>query len=173
MNPTKILICGPESVGKTTLTQALAKEFKLPYVEEYARKYFNKHPLSNDIAIIEDIAMQQISLETEAIKKHPIVFCDTGLINIKIWMQFYGFSTPSFINEFIEKESYDFALLLYPNIPWVSDGQRANPEDRIALFHSFREELENYNIPYSTIDSLEESRFKDSVAAVQNFLTKV
>ena len=36
-----IVITGPESSGKTTLTKALAKAFKTGYTEEYSREYLN------------------------------------------------------------------------------------------------------------------------------------
>ena len=32
----KVVICGPESTGKSTLTQELASYFKTNYVSEYA-----------------------------------------------------------------------------------------------------------------------------------------
>ena len=37
----KIIVTGPESSGKTTLCKALSKHFKIPFSEEYARKYLN------------------------------------------------------------------------------------------------------------------------------------
>ena len=35
----KVVICGPESTGKSTLSQELASYFKTNYVSEYARDY--------------------------------------------------------------------------------------------------------------------------------------
>ena len=35
----KVVICGPESTGKSTLTQELASYFKTNYVSRYARDY--------------------------------------------------------------------------------------------------------------------------------------
>ena len=35
----KVVICGPESTGKSTLTQELASYFNTNYVSEYARDY--------------------------------------------------------------------------------------------------------------------------------------
>ena len=37
----KIIVTGPESSGKTTLTKKLSKHFKTPYVEEYSRLYLS------------------------------------------------------------------------------------------------------------------------------------
>ena len=37
----KIIVTGPESSGKTTLCKSLSKHFKIPYSEEFARKYLD------------------------------------------------------------------------------------------------------------------------------------
>lgn len=173
MSKTNILICGPESVGKTTLTHQLSVQFNLPFIEEFARKYFDMHPLSNDQEVIKKIAREQIQLETKSIQENAVVLLDTGLINIKIWIEFLGYETPPFIKEYLLKKPYNFALLLYPNIPWVADGQRANPNDRIALFKRFRAELEKYGIPYQIIDAEGPQRLQESIQSLEKFLAKV
>ena len=35
----KVVVIGPESTGKSTLTEALALHFNCPYRKEYAREY--------------------------------------------------------------------------------------------------------------------------------------
>ena len=52
----KVVICGPESTGKSTLTQELASYFKTNYVSEYARDYLqNKWDdnFINDVKIVD------------------------------------------------------------------------------------------------------------------------
>ena len=39
----KIAIIGPESSGKTTISQAIANYFQTNYVPEYAREYLTKN----------------------------------------------------------------------------------------------------------------------------------
>lgn len=172
MKRIKILICGPESTGKTTLTRELAKQLKFAHVEEFAREYFDINPLSNEREVIEKIARKQIHIEREASKKHQTIICDTGLINIKVWMEFIELKIPNFVEDHIRKSRYDFALLLYPNTPWIADGQRANPNDRMALFNAFHKHLTTYNIPFQVINSLDDARYADSAKAINNFLAK-
>jgi nicotinamide riboside kinase len=38
----RIVITGPESSEKSTLTKLLAKEYKTSFVQEYAREYLEK-----------------------------------------------------------------------------------------------------------------------------------
>ena len=104
--------------------------------------------------------------------KHKTIICDTGLINIKVWMEFVQLKTPNFVEDHIRKSSYDFALLLYPNTLWIADGQRTNPNDRMALFNAFQKHLITYNIPFQVIKSLDDVRYADSAKAINNFLAK-
>ena len=63
----KIVIIGPESTGKTTLTKSLAKHYNCQFVTEYAREYIdnlNRPYVEDDIL---KIAKKQIELED---KKH-------------------------------------------------------------------------------------------------------
>ena len=38
----RVVICGPESTGKSTLAKELASHFETDFVEEYAREYLQK-----------------------------------------------------------------------------------------------------------------------------------
>ena len=38
----RVVICGPESTGKSTLTKYLSVFFKTNYVDEFARKFLQK-----------------------------------------------------------------------------------------------------------------------------------
>ena len=38
----RVVVIGPESTGKSTLSASLAKHYKTEWVPEYARKYVNR-----------------------------------------------------------------------------------------------------------------------------------
>ena len=65
----KVVLFGPESSGKSTLAQALAKEFNTQWVPEYMRIYLQeKWDQHEEICTEEDmlpIAKGQIKLEKE------------------------------------------------------------------------------------------------------------
>ncbi len=168
----KIGITGPECCGKTSLAQRLHHELKLPMVHEYARGYFESRPISNRKETIYHIAQEQIKLENEASALHNVIICDSDLINIKIWLQYYNQDIPDFMEYHLRTNPYSFSLLLYPNIPWESDGMRANPLNRLSLYKQFEAELKLYNIPYISIHEMEEARYSAAAGAIQTLIPK-
>tara|TARA_B100001093_G_C26813599_1_gene1008654 strand:+ start:1520 stop:2056 length:537 start_codon:yes stop_codon:yes gene_type:complete len=168
----KIGITGPECCGKTSLTQRLHRELKLPMVHEYAREYFESRAISNRKETIYHLAQEQIKLENEASALHKVIICDSDLINIKLWLQYYNQPVPDFIEYHLKTNPYSFSLLLYPNIPWESDGIRANPLNRLSLYKQFEAELKRYNIPYISIQEREEARYSAAARAIQTVISK-
>ena len=56
MNLRRIAIVGPESTGKSLLSQQLAAHFRTVWVEEYAREFLNKLGREYQQADLIDIA---------------------------------------------------------------------------------------------------------------------
>lgn len=68
----RIVITGPESSGKSTLTKLLAKEYKTSFVQEYAREYLEKIDRPYELEDVLIMAKEQLKQEEEALEK--IVF---------------------------------------------------------------------------------------------------
>ena len=85
VNLIKIVLFGPESTGKTTMSELLAKHYDTVWVAEYAREYLqdkwnNERKTCEDADLI-PIARGQIALENElALKADRILICDTDLL---------------------------------------------------------------------------------------------
>ena len=69
----KVVLFGPESSGKTTLSRELANYYNTYWVEEFAREYlqnkWNKEKKNCELKDIIPIAAGQIKLENEFSKK--------------------------------------------------------------------------------------------------------
>ena len=90
----RIVLFGPESTGKTTLSRQLANHYNVSWVPEYMRIYLqNKWNTLREVCVYEDlipIAIGQMALENQAVKKEDkIVFCDTNLLEIKVYSEAY------------------------------------------------------------------------------------
>ena len=80
----KVVLFGPESTGKTTLSRALAAYYKTVFVPEYAREFLqDKWDREQEICTKNDlipIAKGQMKLENElAQKANKVLICDTNL----------------------------------------------------------------------------------------------
>ena len=144
MNSHKIIIIGPESSGKTSLCQQLSNHYKIPFAQEFARFYIDS--LDRDY-IINDllyIAKQQLKSEFR------VQLLDTDLITIKIWSEYKYGRCDKWILDEIEKQKSEkrFYILCSPDIPWQSDNQRENPNDRKKLFEIYKKELEDLKHKY-------------------------
>ena len=146
-----IVITGPESSGKTTLTKAIAKALNTDYTEEYAREYLN----SNTSYKQEDLLLiAQGQLQKEKANANPIAIHDTDLITIKIWSEYkYNQCDPWILEQIEQQKSKDrIYLLCKPDIPWEADPLRENPSNRAELFKIYKKELEYLGYDYFVVD---------------------
>jgi NadR type nicotinamide-nucleotide adenylyltransferase len=170
----KIVITGPESSGKSTLSQQLAAHYGTQWVPEFARTYLEQLDRPYRQEDLLEIARGQADLED---RKKPeasqYLFCDTGLEVIKIWSLFkYGDVNPQIL-QMLEKRHYDFYLLCKPDLDWSPDPLRETPksEDRWRLFELYTLAMENSGIPWSTVEGTADRRLEIAVAAVEGYFS--
>lgn len=171
----KIVLFGPESTGKTTLAKSLAMHFKTQWVPEYMREFLQeKWEVKTEKISKEDlipIAVGQISAENEVSQKaKTYLFCDTNLLELKVYSQYYydGF-VPSAIENAISKQKYDYYFLTAIDVPWEKDDLRDRPYDRSALFCMFEDELKARKLPYSTLEGTQKERLIKAISILEDF----
>jgi len=171
MQPKKVVIIGPESTGKSTLTLQLATLFNAPYVLEYARAYIEN--LSKEY-VYEDllsIAKGQIEAEESVLHTNPpLVMIDTNLHVIDVWSQHKFGKTDPWINEQIQLRTYDLYLLTDIDIPWTFDPQREHPDPkmRIYFFNWYKSILKQSGVPFEIISGTEEERLVKAQHAIDS-----
>ncbi|MFD2563266.1 AAA family ATPase [Aquimarina rubra] len=172
----RIVLFGPESTGKTTLSKQLAQYYNASWVPEYMREYLQKKwDTTKEVCAYEDllpIAEGQMKLEKEITNKESsIVFCDTNLLEIKVYSEaYYNGSVPERIHKFSLENTYDLYLLTYIDTPWVPDDLRDKPNEREEMFLRFKEALDNNNCNYSILKGDAASRFKKAKEIIDQLI---
>ena len=167
--PKRILILGPESTGKSTLAEKLAKHFAEPWVPEVAREYLELLDRPYAYEDLLQIGRQQMQLEDElagAAKNY--LFCDTDLRVIQVWSQHrYGKVDPWVLQE-MEQRTYDLILLCAIDLPWQADPLREHPDlgIREQLFEQYLEITQQSGFSFQIISGDASARLTTSVEAI-------
>lgn len=169
--PKRILILGPESTGKSTLAEKLAKHFAEPWVPEVAREYLEKldRPYAYDDLL--QIGKKQMQLEDElALQAKHFLFCDTDLRVIQVWSQHrYGKVDPWVLEE-LARRTYALILLCATDLPWQADPLREHPdlEMRQQFFEIYKQLSQASGIPWVLISGDTAQRLSTGIQAVES-----
>lgn len=160
LEKTKILICGPESSGKTTLASDLCNLLDCTLIPEYAREYLNEFGANYIEADLLKIAQTHFNNYTKIIEEknsEPIIL-DTFLLNIKIWSEIKYKQCHPWVITTLNDLSFDFIFLMRPNMPWENDPLRESKNERDLLFEIYKKELKQRNWKYHIIDEYPNKR---------------
>lgn len=177
-NLIKVVLFGPESTGKTTLSRQLARHYNTVWTPEFAREYLQKK-WNNERKICEQkdilpIAEGQIKLENELSKKaDKVLICDTDLLETKVYSEeYYGGFVNSELDKAALENSYDIYFLTYIDTPWEEDDLRDRPELRLEMFTAFENTLKKYNRPYILLKGSKETRLKKAIEVIDALLSE-
>lgn len=174
----KVVLFGPESTGKTTLSEQLARHYNTVWVPEYAREYL-QNKWNNERKTCEPhdlpfIAEGQMRLENDLAKKATeILICDTDLLETKVYSEAYylGECDPV-LEQHALLNHYDLYLLTNIDIPWEKDDLRDKPDERERMFGYFKETLERYNRNFITLSGDKRTRLENAIKHIDKLRTK-
>ena len=172
----KVVINGPESTGKTTLTKQLAEYFNTEYVPEFARDYLQeKWDLKKEACSKEDllvIVKEQVNLENKlSSKANKVLLLDTNIITTLNWSitHFDGYCDPWIIKQ-AELLQYDHYLITNIDIPWVKDDLRDRPNEREDMLSSLINQHDIRDLKYSIISGDKDERKSQSIDIIKNLI---
>lgn len=161
----RVGIIGPESSGKSTLAEYLAKRYNGVLVKEYARTYVEEKGTTevsweelceiarHQIEEIESLYSVCKQSERSVLCQAKLIVFDTELIVTKVWFDYAFHRVPEWLLEAIQRYKMDVYLLTMPDIPWIADKARSNGSDAIRqeLFERYEQEIQALDIPYYII----------------------
>lgn len=174
----KVVLFGPESTGKTTLSRQLARHYNSVWVPEYARDYlqnkWNNERKTCEPKDLLPIAIGQMKLENDLAKKtDTILFCDTDLLETKVYSEAYylGACDP-ILEKFALKNTYDLYFLTYIDTPWEADDLRDKPDERVQMFNAFEQALIKNKRPYVLLKGDKKQRLAVAMKYVDKLLER-
>jgi NadR type nicotinamide-nucleotide adenylyltransferase len=155
-----VAFTGPESTGKTTLAEEMARHLQVPLLPEYAREYLDSSKGHYGPEDILHILHEHKKRVNQIIKEgHPLCILDTDVLVLKIWMEYkFGIKDPVLEKEWLS-QPVDIYFLCTPDIPWEYDPMRENPNDRETLFTLYVEALERAQKVFYVVNGEREERF--------------
>ena len=166
----KIVVIGPESTGKRTLSTQLAAHYQTLWVPEFARDYLMQldRPYEQE-DLLRMAEGQLITEDAAATNANQFLICDTDLHVIKVWSEAkYGDCDPRIL-ELIASRKYDLYLLTYIDIAWEDDPLREHPkpEEREYFYQVYRDIVMNSGLPWADIRGGYEERLQTAIKAVE------
>lgn len=162
----RVCVFGPESAGKSTLTEKLGAHYQTVAVPEYARFFIEakKEITQADMVVI---AEGQKALEKNLLEKaNRILFSDTDALATTIWSRWLFQSCDAELEKLSQTGHFDFYLLMKPDLPWVPDQVRYFPGRSEEFFEDCRNILEKHNLPYAVISGEGDERTLKAVRDV-------
>ncbi|MEN8641617.1 AAA family ATPase [Pseudomonas sichuanensis] len=169
-----LVLCGPESSGKSWLGGEIQAHFGGVLVGEYVRHFIEQEQRDTCYADIPAIARGQLQWEDQARQLAPsLLILDTHLLSNILWSRALFADCPPWIEQALNARHYDLHLLLRPEgVAWVGDGMRCQPE--LALRQQFFADsldwLQAQQRPHQVIEGDWPQRSAAALAAVGRLL---
>lgn len=166
----KIAVTGPESTGKTSLSNELGEILQLPVREEIARTYLSQIGLAYSQIHVEEIATLQCKMDKELLLSNQSYIADTEMMVIYLWMKIRYQSVPEWIVQLYENQLFDLYLLCDIDIVWEKDNLREHAHLRLEIFNLMKEELQRLERKYFIISGLGDLRTHRALESIKDGL---
>jgi len=172
----KVIIIGPESTGKSTLTEQLATHYNTVWCPEFAREYLIENGTDYNFEDLLNIARGQLLLEDNLLlqAKNNLYFIDTDMYVMKVWCEMAFNNCHTWILKQIAARNYDLFLLCNTDLPWIKDDLREYPDlhTRQRLFKMYKDLLVNQGTKWAVISGSYAERLQVALSIIKTVFGK-
>lgn len=165
----KVVVIGPESTGKSTLSRALAEALHTLWVPEYARAYLEGMQRAYQEDDLLEIAKGQLASEDrQAGCANNLLVCDTDLHVLKVWSEHRYHRCNRWILEQIAERRYDLYLLTYIDVAWQYDPLREHAADNMRryFYEQYKDIVVHSNVPWVDVRGGAQERLHSCIDAI-------
>lgn len=169
-----IIVAGPESSGKTTLSKQLAKALNGVWIPEYPRGYLEaaeRRAVYDDFDHFVEVNIHLVYAAKAKLKKREevqkVVIQDTGLETLKLWAQDKFDLVNLTVETAFSVQRPDLYLLCLPDLPWEYDALREDANRREYLFQRLSEILAGQEGAVAEISGVGNDRFTKALEAIR------
>ncbi len=162
----RVVLCGVECTGKSTLAPVLAAHFGGFVMPEYGRSWAEAHGTDFTTSALREIATGHLAASAALSAARPeIIIEDTDIVMTSAWaIMLHGRRDP--VLSAIPATG-DLYLLFRPDTPWINDGTRMFGGDQRTRFHNVvRDELAIRQIKPVIISGDWATRRASAIAAI-------
>lgn len=166
----RIVVIGPESTGKSSVSAAIAQNLHTKWVPEHARTYLEQINRPYEYDDLWHIARGQLADEAAAATTaNRFLICDTDLHVIRVWSEHrFGICALPILQALAQQQA-DLYLLTNIDFPWQPDPQREHPEPhwRQYFFRIYQDIVVRSNRPFALLSGTPEERLHTALAAIR------
>ena len=153
---TNIVFLGAPSTGKSTIAEAMAKEFNTVFMPEYGREYWEKHQIGRRLSLeqLVEIAEGHLEREEDLISKsNKYIFTDTNAITTFMFSQYYHQSALPRLVELAGQcySRYDLVFLCDTDIPYDDTWDRSGDVNRKIFQKQIIGDLQARKLPFTLL----------------------
>ncbi|GGM29517.1 AAA family ATPase [Dactylosporangium sucinum] len=164
----RVRIVGAECTGKTTLAKRLAEHYATVWVPEAARTAGGPDLAAS--AVTRVAHLQRTTEDRLARRASRVLFCDTGLLPVRLWSERLFGASPEWLREAAEQETADLYLFASAELPFTGHSAYDRPAERFDYSVATERELQRLGRRYVRLTGSHDERFARAVEAVDAVL---